>query len=401
MEARRSSKFAEVPHSETTVVLTGLPKTLNAEIMLGILDKSFAGRYDYFYLPMDVERVESRGLAYINFRSHADAVRCCRDFNGFSRWPGTQHDRRCRGQWSSIQGLEANIEKQQQADWVSCNVPEDCKPMVFDEEGIRLPTWEVFVSLDNKASGSSSNDKGWTNEWYGSSSSQPSDRNTHEGWSEWSKTEWNYGWSKEDSWKDKTWKSAWSKEKSAWSRDETWTSAWSKEKSAWSRDETWTSAWSKEKSAWSKKDRWDTGMRGFQEVSQLEQCEVTKVPQVSPSEQVSLVELFEGLRLVDPLRLDSVDATRAAPAVWSESESSCVACGAKYACPACRAGFAKWSACQHHIVNSECVKVIELDKVDLQEVCKQAIHRTEKEVDRGQAIQTHQESIVEEERRFQ
>ena len=52
-------------------------------------------------------------------------------------------------------------------------------------------------------------------------------------------------------------------------------------------------------------------------------------------------------------------------------------------------------------MNSECVKVIELDKVDLQEVCKQAIHRTEKEVDRGQAIQTHQESIVEEERRFQ
>lgn len=55
---------------QTTVVLSGLPKTLNADVLLGLLDEHFACTYDYFYLPMDMERFESWGLAYINFRSH-------------------------------------------------------------------------------------------------------------------------------------------------------------------------------------------------------------------------------------------------------------------------------------------------------------------------------------------
>ena len=67
---------------ETTVVLTGVPRSLNAEILLALLDEEYLGCYDYFYLPMDT------GLAYINFRDHDKAVECQQHFAGWSSWPG-------------------------------------------------------------------------------------------------------------------------------------------------------------------------------------------------------------------------------------------------------------------------------------------------------------------------
>ena len=120
--SRGSWKGGGIPgwHSdgdETTVVLTGVPKTLNAEILLALLDEEYLGCYDYFYLPMDMDKFENTGLAYINFRDHDRAVECQRHFAGYSAWPGGHFsERTCRAQWSSIQGYEANIQKQQKSE---------------------------------------------------------------------------------------------------------------------------------------------------------------------------------------------------------------------------------------------------------------------------------------------
>ena len=150
---------------KTTVVLTGLPKSLNAEILLYLLDREYFGCYDYFYLPMDEHNFTNTGIAYINFRRHDKAVECQRYFTGFTGWPkGFVSDRSCRADWSSIQGYEANIQRQQKLkDWKNSNIPEDCKPMVFDEHGLRLP-------FDIRQKGwSSVFGEQWEDEWYGSS----------------------------------------------------------------------------------------------------------------------------------------------------------------------------------------------------------------------------------------
>ncbi|CAJ1432241.1 unnamed protein product, partial [Effrenium voratum] len=175
----RSSKAAWNPQTpegyETTVVLTGLPRTLNADILLGLLDEKFQYCYNYFYLPMDMDKFENTGLAYINFRSPANAVECQHYFQGFTNWGGGHRsERSCAAQWSTIQGYDAaNIEKQRKLNWAASNIPEDCKPMVFDPQGTRLPTTYIFPPeavklepkgwMEAKAKGGNS----WTDEWYG------------------------------------------------------------------------------------------------------------------------------------------------------------------------------------------------------------------------------------------
>ena len=128
-----------------------------------------------------MDKFENTGLAYINFREHSKAVECQRHFSGFSAWPGGHFsERSCRAQWSSIQGYEANIQKQQKlTDWVNSNIPEDCKPMVFDSYGTRLPTMEIFPSWQDfedssrvyhgwRNSETHEDHRGWwKDEWYG------------------------------------------------------------------------------------------------------------------------------------------------------------------------------------------------------------------------------------------
>ena len=126
---------------ETTVVLTGLPKTLTARIILDFLDQYYLGCYDYFYLPIGEGTLTNAGIAYINFRHHDKAVECKQWFAGFNGWPnGHFSERRCQTDWSCIQGYEANIQMQQKQkrDWKNLNIPEDFKPMVFDQYGCSL-----------------------------------------------------------------------------------------------------------------------------------------------------------------------------------------------------------------------------------------------------------------------
>ena len=174
---------------DTTVVLTGLPKSLNAEKLLELLDKEFPCCYDFFYLPMYLDQLENTGLAYINFRDHAKAVECQHFFEGGIDWGGHISDRPCKAQWSSIQGYDANITRHRTADWTRKNVPEDCKPMAFDEQGRRLPSLDVFAPhapapAFGKGSKSRKPSKGhsWEDEWYGASKSHSRKGGNWPGW---------------------------------------------------------------------------------------------------------------------------------------------------------------------------------------------------------------------------
>ena len=336
-------------HGETTVVLSGLPKTLNAELLLGLVDEHFACTYDYFYLPMDVERFESWGLAYINFRSHETALECQRYFTGFDRWPGRHYsERACRAQWSSIQGFEANISKQQ-ADWVNRNVPEDCKPMVFDENGTRLPTMDVFPAKSDT----------WTDEWYGSSSNKPSKQS---GWPEWRKEEW----------------------KTEYTESFTEWSDWSKE------------TWDNSESAWGEWQTWGASQPVLPSMTEevYPATEVAEIESKAAEEVDSPVQGSAGVDLPHDLSMTVTPPT----ALTSSSLGQ-----ARYACPTCKACFAKWSACQHHILSEAKCRVQLQGLQQLQEVCKQqAAEIDSQEPFQGPFQEPFQDTaIVTEVRRFQ
>ena len=55
---------------QTTLMIKNIPvKTMQNEL-LSLIDQSFYGKYDYFYLPMDLKTHQNVGFAFINM-SHA------------------------------------------------------------------------------------------------------------------------------------------------------------------------------------------------------------------------------------------------------------------------------------------------------------------------------------------
>jgi len=404
-------------YEETTVVLTGLPKTLNAEILLSLLDQEYLGCYDYFYLPMDMDKFENTGLAYINFREHSKAVECQRHFSGFSAWPGGHFsERSCRAQWSSIQGYEANIQKQQKlTDWVNSNIPEDCKPMVFDSYGTRLPTMEIFPSWQDfedssrvyygwRNSETHEDHRGWwKDEWYGrngrNSGGYDAWRNGNAGnaTSDWSGSIYKDQWSDRD-------RSDWRKENydtdRKWDRDHgdsQWNSSgvrwngWNGRQDAWSNGHSESQMSQRQVLIKEASNSNGNGIWAYPDYDALQQVtdHITGVPEVDtgiadlsaeisaevmeflqndpndPKASNEIIEFYDVRNVQVPAEkgplLESTTGTSASRSVPqvppSVSQASMMAslvaavAVTRYACPSCSASFAKWSACQNHIFN--------------------------------------------------
>ena len=380
---------------ETTVVLTGLPKTLKAEVLLALLDEHFPRAYDYFYLPMDMDKdkFENRGLAYINFRNHETAVQCQGHFDGSDDWKGHTSERPCKSEWSSIQGYAANIERQRRSAWITSTIPEGCKPMAFDEDGMRLPTSDIFpasltdtgkdsrswrtVSFDNGAEASN----WWKDQWYGSSSSEQhvgKNRNSRGWYDSWSR--------KDDVWREHGSRSKWNNE-GAW-RD--WT-RWDDDgegdaacSDARARNRIWrTSNWDPEDvvdeygEASRDSANFEHGMTD--EKKEEEECipwkrrEEEKENEAGNDDNLTLKVSI--LRYQPPLAsLLGIPGNE--PTELRTSAEALLS--AKYACPHCGAVFMKWSACMHHIVTDSptCQSHIlpdgklPADMTEFQEKCK-------------------------------
>ena len=340
---------------QTTVVLTGLPKTLNAEVLLSLLDKEYLGCYDYFYLPMDEDKFTNTGIAYINFRDHDKAVECQRYFAGFSAWPGGHFsDRTCRAQWSSIQGYEANIQRQQKLkDWVNSNLPEDCKPMVFDEHGLRLPTLDVFPPQGGWTSKFSSNrqSRQWEDEWYGGIASDKGGPYSGNGSG--------YGWRFTES-------NGWATTQGSLpyngfpevpvASDET-------------VEDPTISALSLQEVEGAGYEEKDTGVPNLKVSELFEGHEKDQEDEVQEKQEDPEDANDEENQDHQENRqaMNSKQEIIEAP----KSEPKALLALTRYACISCSASFAKWSACQQHILNDpKCRTVLVEDETDLQERCK-------------------------------
>lgn len=339
---------------KTTVVLTGVPRTLNAELLLSLLDQDYFGWYDFFYLPMDMGNFQNIGIVYINFRNNAKALKCRHQFSGSTAWPGGHFsERKCKADWFSIQGYEANIQElQSQSDWVNSNIPEDCKPMVFDEHGTRLPTSEVFQP--------------WPEAYQGWRSSE-----THQaqgdayGNDQWQYQEkWYHGGDLYD-------KPGWNVNSSPWfgmfegsPTDQSWQSDHGRRENL-QMDRTWDRD---KRGSWNGSVRWD----GTAALSVLEEArDITPWGLQEVEGFGDAASNGTGATDQDPKGSASEQIPLDAPTFCEETLASLAV--TNYACPKCSACFAKWSACHRHIFSEvRCRKEVAERVADqnLQALCK-------------------------------
>jgi hypothetical protein len=92
--------------------------------------RGLAGLYDFVYLPMDFKTKSSIGYAFANFRSSAAALSFYASMDGYSQWP-IRSKKVCSVQWSSTQGLEANVRLILKSGVMRKKCPDEFKPSVF------------------------------------------------------------------------------------------------------------------------------------------------------------------------------------------------------------------------------------------------------------------------------
>mmetsp|Transcript_73706 Transcript_73706/g.240069 ORF Transcript_73706/g.240069 Transcript_73706/m.240069 type:complete len:252 (-) Transcript_73706:196-951(-) len=127
------------PHF-TALFLQHLPVTYSREVLLQTLNaEGFACAFDFVYVPVDLITMSCSGTAFINFRTHDDAVRAVQHFSGFTRWLHSESTEICRASWSNFcQGLKAHIERYRNSPVMHEKVANICKPMIFNL-GVPVP----------------------------------------------------------------------------------------------------------------------------------------------------------------------------------------------------------------------------------------------------------------------
>lgn len=143
--AKKDAKAAEEPEEPdlppgSSVMMRNLPNDYTRSMLLELLkSEGFAEKYDFVYLPIDFRSNCGLGYAFINFLSLEIAEEFREHFGGFNRW-SVKSDKTCNVTWSSLQGLDAHIERFRNSPVMHESVPEDQKPILFEgSEQIKFP----------------------------------------------------------------------------------------------------------------------------------------------------------------------------------------------------------------------------------------------------------------------
>jgi len=117
---------------KSTFMLRGLPPKMTADVLLGHLDlneEGFTAKYDFFYL-----RTARRHalLSILWQRTTPGAVYTVILAAGVKAL--VVSSKACSIGLAVAQGKKANIKKHERSSVVIVDVPDDCKPMLFDSE---------------------------------------------------------------------------------------------------------------------------------------------------------------------------------------------------------------------------------------------------------------------------
>lgn len=117
---------------KTTVVIRNFPHSYTRDMVCEVLNlRGFDGCYDFVYLPTDFLSWMAFGYAFINMKTHEDALRVMDVMEGFSDW-GQSGGKECGVVWSDpYQGLAANIERYRNSPVMGATVHEIYKPLLI------------------------------------------------------------------------------------------------------------------------------------------------------------------------------------------------------------------------------------------------------------------------------
>lgn len=115
----------------TSAMIRNLPNDYTQTKLLDLIRlEGFGGDFDFFYLPVDFHSGAGLGYAFINFTTKEVAERFRQRFTGFNSWT-VGSDKVCEVAWSSLQGLEAHIERYRNSPVMHESIPEEQKPLLF------------------------------------------------------------------------------------------------------------------------------------------------------------------------------------------------------------------------------------------------------------------------------
>mmetsp|Transcript_68304 Transcript_68304/g.107599 ORF Transcript_68304/g.107599 Transcript_68304/m.107599 type:complete len:230 (+) Transcript_68304:3-692(+) len=118
----------------TTILLRNLPASLTqADFVKKLQATRYNGLFDFVHMPMTLKADGNFGYAFVNFTDAKVAVDLMRRLQSLEF-----DEKEWRGVWSKNQGIRANVEHYRNSTIMHAAIPEDCKPALYDQRGIRV-----------------------------------------------------------------------------------------------------------------------------------------------------------------------------------------------------------------------------------------------------------------------
>jgi hypothetical protein len=134
--------------ARTTLMVKNIPNKYTQRNLLDLIDATFTGAYDFFYLPIDFKNKCNLGYAFINFRKSSSIVHFFREFDQ-KRWGRFNSDKICVVTYARIQGRQALVSHFRSSRLMLKH--EKYRPLVFNENG-RLESMPVAGAPANPSS---------------------------------------------------------------------------------------------------------------------------------------------------------------------------------------------------------------------------------------------------------
>ncbi|PFH32561.1 RNA recognition motif 2 protein [Besnoitia besnoiti] len=120
----------------TTVMLRNIPNKYTQEMMITLLNETYKGLFDFFYLPIDFRNSCNVGYCFINFVHPFVAAHFKRAFHNL-KLTAFKSQKICACTWGRVQGLQANIAHYRNS--AVMGVPfSQYKPVLF-RDGLIIP----------------------------------------------------------------------------------------------------------------------------------------------------------------------------------------------------------------------------------------------------------------------
>ena len=132
MEEANDEGATESVHGRTTLMIRNIPNKYNQSMMLDLLNRSYAGQYDFFYLPIDFKNKCNLGYAFVNFKCAKQTAAFYKEFHK-QRWKEFNSRKVCEVTYARVQGKEAMVEHFKNSRFPCEN--EEYLPLVFDTDG--------------------------------------------------------------------------------------------------------------------------------------------------------------------------------------------------------------------------------------------------------------------------